>query len=468
MLYDKTIFSLFPDSIQFLQRLGLSNQLKVHQGCVNSVVWSDDGNLLLSGSDDQHIVISNPFTGKIIHKHKTSHRANIFSSRFLPHSNNENVVSCSGDGIVMYTDLSIPQNDSEFNDANTNYFNCHNTGTTYELLTVPTEPKTFMSCGEDGTVRLYDLRKQIRCHKTCCKDNILIMSPSSVTSMSLAPISNFYIAVGSSDSHVRIYDRRFLSVIDFDGPASLNERHTVPVKSYTNPTNEKRTFRVTSLTYSPDESEILVNYSSDHLYLFDLTKDGIEIKFDAPPSVMDKGKRNAKTQNNVDSPPPVRRLRLRGDWSDTGPSARPANEMAQRTGAGQARPQLQATIMQRMTEVLSRMLADPRTRVGLSNTNEITNDSDLANVVDNFRNFAAESNNDTPGTSGSRPATKKSEKTVNDSEDEDDDSDEDDGKQTKTKNDSFDDLKALEVLEAVKEKLFDYVRMKFVGHRNAR
>lgn len=26
------------------------------------------------------------------------------------------------------------------------------------------------------------------------------------------------------------------------------------------------------------------------------------------------------------SPPPVRRLRLRGDWSDTGPDARPERE----------------------------------------------------------------------------------------------------------------------------------------------
>jgi nuclear receptor interaction protein len=173
----------FPDSIDFIQRLGLSSQLKVHQGCVNSVVWSDDGNFVLSGSDDQHIVITNPFSSNVVHKHKTSHRANIFSARFLPQSNNERVISCSGDGIVMFTDLSRPQYATEFGETNSNYFNCHNNDTTYELLTVPTEPNTFMSCGEDGTVRLYDLRKQTRCHKTCCKDNILIMSPSSVTSL---------------------------------------------------------------------------------------------------------------------------------------------------------------------------------------------------------------------------------------------------------------------------------------------
>lgn len=52
------------------------------------------------------------------------------------------------------------------------------------------------SCGEDATVRLFDLRQISRCHKTCCKDNILILSPSAVTSMCLSPRSNNYIAVG--------------------------------------------------------------------------------------------------------------------------------------------------------------------------------------------------------------------------------------------------------------------------------
>lgn len=68
------------------------------------------------------------------------------------------IVSCSGDGIVLYTQLtSQPFNDT--NAANLNYFNCHSTGTTYEVLTIPTESNSFMSCGEDGTVRLFDLRK---------------------------------------------------------------------------------------------------------------------------------------------------------------------------------------------------------------------------------------------------------------------------------------------------------------------
>lgn len=256
----------------------------MHKGCVNTISWNDKGQYLLSGSDDQTIVVTNPFNGQVLVQYNTAHRANIFSAKFLPHSGDRGIVSCSGDGVVLYSELTTAasvkyyekstsgsmsphRHGSDANDANLNYFNCHSRGTTYEVLTVPTEPQSFMSCGEDGTVRLFDLRQISRCHKTCCKDNILILSPSAVTSMCLSPVSNNYIAVGSSDSIIRIYDRRYLALVDFSIPAAACDRHTLPVKAFTIPSYEKR---VTSVTFSEDESELLVSYSSDHLYLFNV------------------------------------------------------------------------------------------------------------------------------------------------------------------------------------------------------
>lgn len=105
-------------------------------------------------------------------------------------------------------------------------------------------------------------------------------------------------------------------------PGSPSEKHTIPVKAFTIPSYEKRPFRVTSVNFSADESELLVSYSSDHLYLFNVMKDGIDIKLSMTDA---KAKRASKSQTNTrqdatSSPPPVRRLRLRGDWSDTGNS----------------------------------------------------------------------------------------------------------------------------------------------------
>lgn len=191
-------------------------------------------------------------------------------------------------------------------------------------------------------------------------------------------------------------------------PGSPSEKHTVPVKAFTIPSYEKRPFRVTSVNFSADECELLVSYSSDHLYLFDVMKDGIDIKLSMTDS---KAKRSTKPNSTTarqgsSSPPPVRRLRLRGDWSDTGPDARPERELASRVIIGQARPQLQATIMQRMTEVLSRMLADPRTRIGLnSHSNEITHENDIANAVQLESFLSAPASTSTSTTNVNRSST---------------------------------------------------------------
>lgn len=235
---------------------------------------------------------------------------------------------------------------------------------------------------------------------------------------------------------------------------------------------------------------------------------GIDIRH----SMVEKHKRSKSNQQNVESPPPVRRLRLRGDWSDTGPDARPERETARLTTLGQARPQLQATIMHRMTEVLSRMLADPRTRIGLnSHSNEITNESDITNtvqlenlfgsphantIVNNAPATAPATTNTSPtpksrrnsshsaaGPSGLSNHAKQARTSSFDCKprvhDSDDDSDDDSNSRAVNNtsptatiqqeienavNDTVTDVTD----EDLKEIVFDYLQMKYIGHRNAR
>jgi len=54
-----------------------------------------------------------------------------------------------------------------------NQFTCH-TGTTYEIATIPGEPHSFLSCGEDGTVRWFDLRVKDKCSATRCREANMI------------------------------------------------------------------------------------------------------------------------------------------------------------------------------------------------------------------------------------------------------------------------------------------------------
>lgn len=96
-----------------------------------------------------------------------------------------------------------------------------------------------------------------------------------------------------------------------------------------------------------------------------------------------------------------------------------------------------------MTDVLSRMLNDPRTRVGITQGNELTNESDLATAVANYRNLLAAPTSET--TAGFLNMTVPG---------------------TGTTDNTKDALKEIPEREIVE--CFDYLRMKYVGHRNAR
>ncbi|CAI5772836.1 DDB1CUL4-associated and CUL4-associated factor 6 isoform X3 [Podarcis lilfordi] len=293
---------------EFIQRLKLEATLNVHDGCVNTICWNDTGEYILSGSDDTNLVITNPYSRKVLTTIRSGHRANIFSAKFLPCTSDKQIVSCSGDGVIFFTNVE--------QDAETNrqcQFTCHY-GTTYEIMTVPNDPYTFLSCGEDGTVRWFDTRIKTSCTKEDCKDDILINCRRAATSVAICPPIPYYLAVGCSDSSVRIYDRRMLGTRATGNYAGRGT--TGLVARFVPPHLNNKSCRVTSLCYSEDGQEILVSYSSDYIYLFD-PKDDTARELKVPSS--DERREELRQ-------PPVKRLRLRGDWSDTGPRARPESE----------------------------------------------------------------------------------------------------------------------------------------------
>ena len=81
--------------------------------------------------------------------------------------------------------------------------------------------------------------------------------------------------------------------------------------------------RITSVSFRPDGQEVLASYSSDYIYIFDPketnTEHGKKLKVGRPAK-----KKSSRNRNK--SPQPMKKLRLRGDWSDTGPNSRPETE----------------------------------------------------------------------------------------------------------------------------------------------
>uniref|UniRef100_A0A8C7LEG0 Uncharacterized protein n=1 Tax=Oncorhynchus kisutch TaxID=8019 RepID=A0A8C7LEG0_ONCKI len=317
---------------EFVQRLKLEATLDVHEGSVNTICWNDTGEYILSGSDDDKLVITNPYSRKVKASITSWHRSNIFSAKFLPQTNDRMIVSAAADGKIFLTNVERGSNMDPVLQ-----YHCHN-GAAYEILTVPSDPHSFLSCGEDGAIRWFDVRVSPGCWQTNCKKDILIDCRRAVTSIAISPVESFYLATGCSDSSVRIYDRRMLGTIATgfqtgSGVAGMCARF-VP-RHLVN-----KSCRVTSLAYSRDGREVLASYASDYLYLFDPKDDkGRELK--------------GPSQDNKQKETQQKRLRLRGDWSDTGPLSRPESE---RERNGESRPGV--SLMQRMSDMLSRWFED--------------------------------------------------------------------------------------------------------------
>ncbi|KAH8287551.1 hypothetical protein KR054_009978 [Drosophila jambulina] len=352
------------NSLSFVQRLGLLQTLYVHNGCVNTVNWNASGTLIVSGSDDNHLVVTDAHSGRVLARSKTQHKHHIFSARFMPHSNDSAIVSCSGEGLVMHTEFLTEYRRSARasekadccligeNDRTTNSFDCHKFGSTFDVLPLPDTPRSFLSCGEDATVRCFDLRVSSSCSERACQKHVFITAPCAVTAMDVAPVSHHSVAIGCSDSIVRLYDRRMLA-----GGAS--DSTMMPYKAYPIPMEyTRRHYRPTCVKFSPDESELLVSYSMEQVYLFDLKHPGYS---DA--ELLKSGCYTPKMRRDDDPEPQMPRLRFRGDWSDTGPNSLSAGvQGVNQTNIGQARPALEPGVLSRLSDEIFRLLNSPSQR----------------------------------------------------------------------------------------------------------
>uniref|UniRef100_A0A671RWJ9 Ddb1 and cul4 associated factor 6 n=1 Tax=Sinocyclocheilus anshuiensis TaxID=1608454 RepID=A0A671RWJ9_9TELE len=207
-----------------------------------------------------------------------------------------------------------------------------------QVLTIPSDPKSFLSCGEDGTVRWFEVRLKNGCDKSSCKDDILVNCRRAVSSMAISPTVPYYLVLGCSDSSVHIYDRRMLGTIS-TGCRSSSGTTGICVR-FVPPHLAGRSCRVTSLCYSSDGREVLASFSSDYIYLFD-PKDDKASKLKELPKNKGEG---ISLRNSFKN-----RLRMRGDWSYTGPRACPESER-ERDGESSS----STSLMQRMSDMLSR------------------------------------------------------------------------------------------------------------------
>ncbi|KAF2756344.1 WD40 repeat-like protein [Pseudovirgaria hyperparasitica] len=341
---------------KWVHDLDIVNELDGHQGCVNALSWSRSGRLLASGSDDQHVNIHTylpdsstsqfQFTTTIA----TGHHANIFSVKFMPHSNDRTIVSAAGDSEIRVFDIEYSgqttSSDSASNfrsraganniyngvrylsegDSNAKVFRSH--GDRVKRIVTESSPFFFLTCSEDGEVRQWDVRQPSSAYPAPSRRSSLSSRNAppplisykkyglDLNTISCSPSQPHYIALGGAHLHCFLHDRRMLGR---DRAAErgdllrndLTSQHeedalseaTRCVKKFA--PHGKRTMRrsdsghITACKISDSNpNELIVSWSGDHIYNFDInrTPDASEaIQY----TTVEKGNSNrAKTYND--------------------------------------------------------------------------------------------------------------------------------------------------------------------------
>ena len=281
-------YQVTPSSIE---RLGLETQLEGHRGCVNCLQWSNDGNLLASGSDDCKVMIWHPFTkAKAAAEINTEHEGNIFSVKFMPYTNNNLVASGAADKKIQVHDISQQKTITSFS----NHLN------RVKRLDVAQDcPNLIWSASEDGTVMETDIRTPPTETNVLVNLNCNLGKQAEAKCVSINQRRTEWIAVGANDPYVRVYDRRkvkakliqfpsgenghrrlydrrlFLSQADKSVSAPLKQcaRYFVAghlparVQDFH---RENRSLHATYVTFSPDGTELLANLGGEQIYLFNM------------------------------------------------------------------------------------------------------------------------------------------------------------------------------------------------------
>jgi WD and tetratricopeptide repeats protein 1 len=260
----------------------VETELRSHEGCVNRLQWNATGSLLASVSDDRRAQLWSyerrcALTAPI----ETGHRGNIFGVQFMPESNCSVLATGAMDSQVR---VHVLDNTSASN-ARTTVYTCHS-DRVKDLAVERGNASLFWSAGEDGTVRQFDLRESHRCARNgdgACRNALVDVSAGSAIdrgvefkSVDVNPVLPFYMAVACSDEFVRVYDRRKIRVETAARDSSLYVHMFAP-EHLTQPSAADRRSRsqpfATHAVFSSCGRQLLANYSSDHVYLFDLFND---------------------------------------------------------------------------------------------------------------------------------------------------------------------------------------------------
>lgn len=238
-------------------RLETYKKLDKHKGCVNTVSFNADGDILVSGSDDRQIILWDWESGNVKLSFNSGHSNNVFQARIMPYSDDRSIVTCAADGQVRHAQI------PERGQPETSMLGKHH-GRAHRLAIEPGSPHIFYTCGEDGLVQHFDLRTGAATELFTCRSNIDQRGYTStvhLNAIAIDPRNPNLFAVAGSDEYTRLYDMRKYK---WDGSTNFGQP-----ADYFCPAHLIGDDRVgiTGLAFS-NQSELLATYNDEFIYLF--------------------------------------------------------------------------------------------------------------------------------------------------------------------------------------------------------
>lgn len=240
-------------------RFDVFRKLEKHRGCVNTVSFNADGDIVISGADDRRIILWDWETGKIALSFHSGHHNNVFQAKIMPYTDDRSIVTCAADGQVRQAQI------LEHGTVETKLLAKHQ-GRAHKLAIEPASPHIIYTCGEDGLVQHIDLRTDTATELFTCQPLRVrrYMSILHLNAITVDPRKPYLFAVGGSDEFARIFDIRKYK---WDGSTDFGQ----PVDYFCPPhLVGDENVGITGLAFS-DQSELLVSYNEEFIYLF--TKD---------------------------------------------------------------------------------------------------------------------------------------------------------------------------------------------------
>ncbi|GJN08843.1 hypothetical protein PR202_ga26802 [Eleusine coracana subsp. coracana] len=239
-----------------VQKLALEKELEGHVGCVNAIAWNSNGSLLVSGSDDTRINIWSYNNRELLHDIDTGHSANIFCTKFVPETCDEVVASGAGDAEVRVFNMSrlSGRRPREISMEPAAVYQCHSRRVK-KLAVEIGNPNVVWSASEDGTLRQHDFRECSSCPRAGssrqeCR-NVLVSIQCFSFSIGLASV---------------LLDLRC------GAKKSLADAPKQPLALKSCDISSVRPHQII-VGGSPNGKEVLLSYSGEHVYLFDVDPD---------------------------------------------------------------------------------------------------------------------------------------------------------------------------------------------------